>query len=86
MLRGKHLIVLEMVWHPYAAIDESKPRGWTGVTVREPFCIDLLGQTNARANTPEHSQHTSSGRQCVSFRPTNHTTRNAGPRCLVSHA
>lgn len=36
MLRGKHLLVNELVWIPYAKRDDSHPSGWSG------FNIDLL--------------------------------------------
>ena len=36
MLQGKHLRVMDVVYHPFAKIDATQPYGWSG------FDIDLL--------------------------------------------
>jgi hypothetical protein len=33
MLRGKHLRVLNLGWAPFATVDASAPKGWTGLDV-----------------------------------------------------
>ena len=33
MLRGQHLVINELVWSPYASIQQTAPKGWVGLNI-----------------------------------------------------
>ena len=47
-LRGKHLIINELAWSPYASQQASAPKGWVGMNIE---MYDIIAEV-ARAPPP----------------------------------